>query len=341
MNRIVIARKKKMSDIYEELANYIQKKIRIFQIYQPIMLMSLLMHAGKCQDEFIARDFLEYDNNQIEYYMHITDNLAGRILRKHGIVKRDALQKSFTLNRFEELSHVERDELIKQCKSRLQNLLEPRAQQINKTGGRSGNYIRGSIKYEVLKRAKFHCELCGISADKRALEVDYIGPNNKNGRIDINNYQALCYRCNAMKRDTGNTDFRLIRDSFDKKEENCDFCQIPENRIVDANELAYVIRDDHPVVALHTLIIPKRHEDNYFMLGQAEINSCNQLMKRASEAIMNEDGSVRAFNIGINNGPLAGQTIHHCHIHLIPRREGDVINPRGGIRNLMHSKGDQ
>ena len=85
-----------MSDIYEELSNYIQKKIRISQIYQPIMLMSLLMHAGKCQDEFIERDFLEYDNNQIEYYMHITDNLAGRILRKHGIVKRDALQKSFT-----------------------------------------------------------------------------------------------------------------------------------------------------------------------------------------------------------------------------------------------------
>ena len=108
------------------------------------------------------------------------------------------------------------------------------------------------------------------------------------------------------------------------------FAKSLKNRIVDANELAYVIRDDHPVVALHTLIIPKRHEDNYFMLGQAEINSCNQLMKRASEAIMNEDGSVRAFNIGINNEPMAGQTIHHCHIHLIPRREGDVINPRGG-----------
>jgi diadenosine tetraphosphate (Ap4A) HIT family hydrolase/5-methylcytosine-specific restriction endonuclease McrA len=329
-----------MSNLYEELSDFIQKKMRISHIYQPIMLMSLLINDGKRSYELMARDLLMGDEIQIEYYFQIANNMIVRVLGSQGIVKRNALQKTFTLNRFEELSPWERKELIKLCKTRLQDFRDKRDQEIYKKGGGSGKYINHNVKYEVLKRAKFHCELCGISADKRALEVDYIGPKNKNGRDDINNYQALCYRCNAMKRDTDNADFRLIRESFDKKEEKCDFCQLPENRIIDENELAYVIRDNHPVVALHTLIIPKRHEDNYFMLGLAEINSCNQLMKRASESIMNEDPRVKAFNIGINNGLIAGQTIHHCHIHLIPRREGDVINPRGGIRNLMHGKGD-
>jgi ATP adenylyltransferase len=329
-----------MSDLFEELSDFIQTKMRMSHIFQPVMLMSLLINDGKRSDKSFARDYLKYDESQIEYYTQITNNMVGRVLRKHGIVRRDALQKSFTLNRFDELSPFERDELIKQCKTRLQDFLDKRNQEIYKYVGRSGKNINHDVKYEVLKRAKFHCELCGISAEIRALEVDYIGPKNIKGRIDINNYQALCYRCNAMKRDKDNTDFGVIRESFDKKEENCDFCQIPENRIIDANELAFVIRDNYPVVALHTLIIPKRHEDNYFMLGQAEINSCTQLMKRASESILNEDPRVKAFNIGINNGLLAGQTIHHCHIHLIPRRAGDVINPRGGIRNLMHVKGD-
>jgi len=304
------------------------------------MLMSLLINDGKRSYELMARDLLLGDEIQLEYYSKIANNMVARGPGSHGIVRRNAPQKIYTLNRFEELSRWERKELIKLCKTRIQDFRDKRDQEIDKRGAGSRRYINHNVKYEVLKRAKFHCELCGVSADKRAIEVDYIGPENKNGRDNINNHQALCYQCNAMKRDTDKTDFRLTRGSFDKKEENCDFCQLPENRIIDENELAYVIRDNHPVVVLHTLIIPKRHEDNYFLLGQAEINSCNQLMKRASESIMNEDPKVKAFNIGINNGPLAGQTIHHCHIHLIPRREGDVTNPRGGIRNLMHEKGD-
>jgi diadenosine tetraphosphate (Ap4A) HIT family hydrolase/5-methylcytosine-specific restriction endonuclease McrA len=327
-----------MSTLYEELSGFIEKKMRMAAIHQPVMLMSLLINDGKRSDALMARDLLLGDEIQMEYYTQMANNMVARGPGSQGIVKRNVLQKTFTLNRFEELSPRERKELISLCKTRIQDFRDKRDQEIEKKGGRSEKYISGILKFKILKRAKFHCELCGISADKRPLEVDYIGP--KNGRDYTNNYQALCTQCNTMKRDKDKTDFRLIRESFDKKEENCDFCQIPDNRIIDENELAFVIRDNHPVVALHTLIILKRHEDNYFLLGQAEINSCTQLMKRARESIMNEDPRVKAFNIGINNGPLAGQTIQHCHIHLIPRRAGDVINPRGGIRNLMHEKGD-
>ena len=97
--------------------------------------------------------------------------------------------------------------------------------------------------------------------------------------------------------------------------------------------------DGFPVTPLHTLVIPKRHTPTYFELSQAEINACTYLIKDQKQSIETQDRSVDGFNIGINNGASAGQTIFHCHMHLIPRRTGDVENPRGGVRHTMPGKG--
>lgn len=82
----------------------------------------------------------------------------------------------------------------------------------------SEGYISGTIRYEVLKRAKFRCELCGVSAEIKALEVDHIVPRNKGGSDDPSNFQALCYSCNAMKRDRDDTDFRKVVESYQHRE---------------------------------------------------------------------------------------------------------------------------
>ncbi len=119
----------------------------------------------------------------------------------------------------------------------------------------------------------------------------------------------------------------------------CLFCEIPADRIVARNDLAYAIHDGFPVTPLHTLIIPKRHAETYFELTEAEILACNQLLSKCRNEILKSDPKVEAFNIGMNAGEVAGQTIFHCHIHLIPRRKGDVENPRGGIRHLIPGKG--
>lgn len=120
---------------------------------------------------------------------------------------------------------------------------------------------------------------------------------------------------------------------------NCLFCEIPSERVIAKNELAYAIRDGFPVTPLHTLIIPKRHAVTYFDLSEAEILACNQLMQDIKITILKEDTSVDGFNIGMNAGETAGQTVFHCHIHLIPRRKGDVENPRGGVRHIIPGKG--
>ena len=121
---------------------------------------------------------------------------------------------------------------------------------------------------------------------------------------------------------------------------DCLFCNIPPVRIILENELAYAVRDGYPVTEMHSLIIPKRHIPDYFDLTKEELIACDQLIRSLKDEISNSDNSVNGFNIGMNLGETAGQTIFHCHIHLIPRRTGDVDNPRGGVRHTIPGKGD-
>ncbi len=121
---------------------------------------------------------------------------------------------------------------------------------------------------------------------------------------------------------------------------SCLFCAVEEERVVLANDLAYVIRDAFPVTDDHSLIIPRRHVVGYFDLTQEELLACDALLRTLRKQISEQDPSVEGFNVGSNDGEVAGQTIFHCHIHLIPRRAGDVERPRGGIRHLIPGKGD-
>ena len=112
---------------------------------------------------------------------------------------------------------------------------------------------------------------------------------------------------------------------------SCDFCNIDENRIVDSNELTYCIRDDEPLTKYHSLIIPKRHAVTYFDLYQTEVVAVFNLILKQKEYIESMDKTVTGFNVSINSGKDAGQTVLHCHLHLIPRRKGDVVNSKEGI----------
>ena len=118
----------------------------------------------------------------------------------------------------------------------------------------------------------------------------------------------------------------------------CLFCNSRISGIIHENDLAYASYDTYPVSKHHCLIIPKRHVDNYFKLTNEELIACNDLIKIVKQDVLDKDKNVKAFNIGTNAGKIAGQSIMHCHIHLIPRREGDVDNPQGGVRSVIPKK---
>ena len=118
----------------------------------------------------------------------------------------------------------------------------------------------------------------------------------------------------------------------------CIFCKIKKEELLFENDLAYASTDSYPVSKFHSLIVTKRHVENYFELTTEEIQACNELILKTKENILKEDTTVKGFNIGTNAGKVSGQSIMHCHIHLIPRREGDVENPQGGIRSVIPNK---
>ena len=118
----------------------------------------------------------------------------------------------------------------------------------------------------------------------------------------------------------------------------CIFCKLDIERIVEETTSFVVIRDLFPITDLHALIIPKRHAETYFDLSDVELDEMQGVLRRQREVILEQDEMVTGFNIGINSGEDAGQTVFHCHIHLIPRRKGDVPEPRGGVRGVIPGK---
>lgn len=118
----------------------------------------------------------------------------------------------------------------------------------------------------------------------------------------------------------------------------CLFCNIKESELAHHNELAYASYDSYPVSENHCLIIPKRHINNYFDLSKNELIACDDLIRIVKDEITKRDKTVKGFNLGTNIGKVSGQSIFHCHFHLIPRRQGDVENPQGGVRSVIPNK---
>ena len=326
---------------YAELEQFIGQKMQMQHIYQPVMLLQLLQGGGEADTSQIAQAILDKDPSQLEYYAAVVTNMVGKVLTQSRKLTVKS-GKKYALLGFQELSSAEVGRLTELCQNKILEF-ETKRQGAQWEHRRRGHRpVSGSVRYEVLKRANFRCELCGISADLKGLEVDHIHPKSLGGKDELGNYQALCYSCNAAKRNTDNSDFRKTQAFFEERKSGCLFCDLPNqdpHRIVAENHLAYVIRDGFPVTLGHSLFIPKRHVEDYFGLTTAEVNSINQLMSSEKTRLMAEDPSITGFNIGMNCGESAGQTVFHCHVHLIPRRRGDVESPRGGVRHLIPGKG--
>lgn len=323
---------------FDRLKKFVTDEMVMSHVYQPVMLITLLENAGSAAATTIAEAILKQDPTQVEYYTLIVKNMVGRVLTNNRRVTAKE-GNHYRLVGADELTNDQKNELIELCRSRIETYTKSRGDSMWQHRKRGYRPISGSIRYEVLKRSHFRCELCGVKDEEKALEVDHIHPKSLGGRDDLSNYQALCYSCNAAKRNTDKTDFRGFDEIYEHRSCDCLFCTLPEVRIVDQNPLAVVIRDGFPVTPGHTLIIPRRHVSDYFGLFQPEINAINRLLARQKDELTKTDNSINGFNIGINCGEAAGQTIFHCHIHLIPRRSGDVANPRGGVRHLIPGKG--
>ncbi len=121
--------------------------------------------------------------------------------------------------------------------------------------------------------------------------------------------------------------------------EDCIFCNKTNYKIISSTKNFFIIRDTaYPVTKHHTLIITNRHVEDFFNLTKDEMADLDDILKKQKKELKKLDKEISAFNVGVNIGKDAGQSIMHCHIHLIPRRKGDVKDPRGGVRGVIPEK---
>ncbi len=118
----------------------------------------------------------------------------------------------------------------------------------------------------------------------------------------------------------------------------CPFCHPEPARVLDGNELAMAVADAFPVLPGHTLVIPRRHVSDFFELSPGELAAVVEMLFRMRSRLAAQDQPA-GFNLGVNVGAAAGQTVMHVHVHLIPRFFGDATEPQGGVRNVIKGKG--
>ena len=124
-----------------------------------------------------------------------------------------------------------------------------------------------------------------------------------------------------------------------KSRSDCPLCyENIKSEIIERLNSVCAIRDKYPVTSGHILIIPVRHSEDFFSLSTDERRDAEALLLLMKERILGRDSSVTGFNIGANCGKSAGQTVFHAHIHLIPRKDGDTPDPRGGVRGVIPDK---
>lgn len=328
---------------FEDLKHYLGSKarMRMSHVYKPVMLLTLLDNDGAASKSEIAREFILTDAGMQKEYEKKVYAMPGKRLVDAGLIERDGDRYRLSTI-FDGLSDAQLEEIRGILVSRIDDYLGL----TDPFNTNAREYIPGKSRFEVLKRAGNRCELCGISNQERQLDVDHIRPVSKGGSNDESNFQVLCRKCNAQKGNRDDTDFRAIATSFEYRESDCYFCQFQNGheRLVShegellENEVAYALYDGFPVTDGHTLFIPKRHVSNYFDLYTSEITGLNRLLDRQKRYLEGNDASITGWNVGVNVNVSGGQTVMHVHIHLIPRRDGDMEDPSGGVRGVIPEK---
>lgn len=319
---------------FNELKEFISSKMRLSHIYQPLLIKSLIDAGGTATIRQMAISFLSQDESQIIYYEKRLKNMPVRVLSKHGVIKLEGDLITLQTNK---LSFKQKAELKRICEEKLQKFIEKRGLSLWDYRFLDSEPVRDSLRFRVIKEAKGRCALCGATKTVRPLDVDHIIPRSKGGKTEYENLQVLCSKCNRTKGNKDQTDFRSLSPKED--DSSCEFCSKKTSQeVIIENDFAFATKDGYPVTEGHTLILPKRHVSDFFDLSENERSAINDLLQIRRKQLLEKDREIKGFNVGVNCGSVAGQTIFHSHVHLIPRRPGDTPNPRGGVRGVIPEK---
>ena len=289
--------------------------------YQPAVIRTLADAGGTATMRSIAIGLLSQDERYVADSEAVVKRWPRQTLVKRGVVEVDGDVVRLCVKR---LSLAQRAELRAACDVRLQRYWQEH-------GLPSPGVVPASLRYRLIREAGGRCVACHHK--DRPLDIDHIIPSAEGGTSEEANLQVLCYECNRAKR---NADDMAFDDMRLNTKDDCPFCAAAAvARPRDTEGWMVAVEDHYPVSEHHHLVVPMRHLSNYFRLNEDEHRDAAVLLKRLSQRLKRRDASIAGFNVGVNVGEAAGQTIEHVHIHLIPRRKGDVEDPRGGVRGVI------
>ena len=190
----------------DDLLEFINTKMRMSHVYQPLLIRSLLDAGGKASLRQVAADFVAEDEAQLRYYEERIKAMPLKVLRNHGVC---SYQNGVLSLDVENLSFEQRATLRAACEQRIAAFLEQRGVGAWNQGALNIEPVGESLRFEILKRDRV-CQLCGVGRNDAVLEVDHIVPRSKGGSNDPDNLQVLCARCNRGKSNRDDTDYRKL-----------------------------------------------------------------------------------------------------------------------------------
>ena len=316
---------------FESLIDFLENKMSMSHIYQHLLLRSLVDAGGSATIRQLAQVLLSQDESQLLYYEDRIKQMPLRVLARHGVVSKDG---DLVVLNTGKLTLEQKAQVKMICEKKLQEYVLKRGLSIWDCRLLDTEPVPDSLYYRVLSESGGRCALCGATKKERPLQVDHIKPRSRGGKIEYENLQVLCSKCRQAK---GNMDEEDLRNSVvADNDPDCAFClKKVSHRIVEEYDTVWAFEDGCPVTRGHHLIVPKRHTLDWFSMTDTERQDAGALIRILKGRISEADKTVTGFNIGMNCGESAGQSIWHAHIHLIPRRDGDTENPRGGVRGVI------
>lgn len=317
---------------FDDLKLFLLKETHDTATCPPLIVRTLVESGGSATLDRLAAALLSSDEFLLRHVEKRLRRTGLRALVRSGIVTR---QKDMVVLNLPELTARERDELKSVCERKIgEYRTGPAMSLLDDLPG--GDPVPSSLRCRLLKEAKGRCALCGATKHEAPLEVRHLVPRSEGGRTVYENLRVVCPECSRGKHGDSTRLRAVIEKAFNDR---CPFCRYNlEGEKPAENELAFVKPDARPITDGHSLIIPKRHARDWFDTTAAEQAAMNELLAIRRKQLLEADPTIEGFNVGMNVGEIAGQTVFHCHLHLVPRRKSDEGKVKGSVRGMIRDK---